>query len=272
MLSCLHTPAAPLSAFIHCFWYWESDPQPHAKEKLLPNGEPAIIFNLRDQPIRIYDPADLNKYQSYGRAVLSGARSDCFVIDTDQQERVLGIQFRAGGAFPFFAMPASEAEGLSIDLEDLWPTRARVIRDQLLNACSVSAMFQLLERHLLEHLVRPLELHSAIGYALREFQRPNHDGKIASVTGQIGLSSRRFVELFRQQVGLTPKVFCRVLRFQRVLKTLREAKDLEWADLALSCGYYDQAHFIHDFQSFSGLTPSAYHAAATPHLNHVPLV
>ena len=174
--SCLHTPAAPLSAFIHCFWYWESDPQPHAKKNSCQTAEPAIIFNLRDQPIRIYDPADLNKYQSYGRAVLSGARSDCFVIDTDQQERVLGIQFRAGGAFPFFAMPASEAEGLSIDLEDLWPTRARVIRDQLLNACSVSAMFQLLERHLLEHLVRPLELHSAIGYALREFQRPNHDG------------------------------------------------------------------------------------------------
>ena len=76
MRSFRHTPAAPLSAFIHCFWYWESAlPDPHAKERLLPNGEPAIIFNLRDQPIRIYDSVDLNNYQSYGRTVLSGMRA-----------------------------------------------------------------------------------------------------------------------------------------------------------------------------------------------------
>jgi AraC-like DNA-binding protein len=271
MRSCRYTPAAPLSAFIHCFWYWESAPRPHAKEKLLPNGEPAIIFNLRDQPIRIYDPGDLNKYQSYGRAVLSGARSDCFVIDTDQQECVLGIQFRPGGAFPFFQMPASEAEGRSVDLEDLWPVHAREIREQLLAARSVSCMFQLLERRLLQQLVRPLELHPAVSYALREFQASTHNGQIATVTNQIGLSARRFIELFRRQIGLTPKVFCRVLRFQRVLQTIRTTQDIDWADLALSCGYYDQAHFIHDFHSFSGLTPSSYVLAATPNLNHVSL-
>jgi AraC-like DNA-binding protein len=73
-------------------------------------------------------------------------------------------------------------------------------------------------------------------------------------------------------VGLAPKVFCRVRRFQRVLRMLHKTTQVDWADVALECGYYDQAHFIHDFQSFCGLTPSAYLAAATPHLNHVPLV
>jgi len=63
-----------------------------------------------------------------------------------------------------------------------------------------------------------------------------------------------------------------VRRFQQALTTVHGTKQVDWTQVALDCGYYDQAHFIHDFQSFSGMTPSAYLAAATPHLNHVPLV
>jgi AraC-like DNA-binding protein len=129
-----------------------------------------------------------------------------------------------------------------------------------------------LEHDLLEQLAHPLELHPAVRYALGQFQQESHGCRIAKVTDEIGLSPRRFIELFRRQVGLAPKVFCRVRRFQNVLQMVRETEAVHWADVALQCGYYDQAHFIHDFRSFSDLTPSAYLAAATPHLNHVPLV
>jgi len=267
-----HTPAAPLSAFVECFWYWEGAPQSHAKERLLPNGEASIIFNLRNEPIRIYDARDFNKYASYGHAVLSGPRADCFVIDTDQQECVLGIQFRPGGTFPFFRIPACEAEGKSVSLEDVWPGSAGELRERLLAASSVPAMFRLVEAYLFRQLVRPLSLHPAVTYAVQELQAATQNAKIAAVTDHIGLSARRFIELFRHQVGLTPKVFSRVRRFQHVLQVIRETRDIDWVDVALTCGYYDQAHFIHDFQSFSGLTPRSYKAAATPHLNHVPLV
>ncbi len=271
MRQCRYTPAPPLDAFVKCFWYWESGPQPHKKEKLLPNGEPAIIFNLRDDVIRIYDPHNLERCQTLGNVILSGARSDCFVIDTDEQERVFGIEFRPGGAYPFFPMPASEFAGLSVNLADLWPHNAAEIREQLLAASSISVLFRIMEQRLLERLVRPPELHSAVNFALCEFQHSTHNGRIDAVTQQIGLSPRRFIELFHRQVGLTPKVFCRVIRFQRVLKLLHKTKDVDWTGIALDCGYYDQAHFIHDFQAFSGLTPTQYLAASSAHLNHVPL-
>jgi AraC-like DNA-binding protein len=271
MRSCRYTPAAPLAQFVNCFWYWEGVPHPHRKEKLLPNGEASIVFNLRERPIRIYDARDLNRYSSYGSAVLSGARANFFVIDSDQQECVLGIQFRPGGAFPFFRIPASEVEGLSVNLDDLWGVAARSIRDELLAAPNVECMFQLLERRLLEQLCRPMALHAAVDFALGEFQGQAHDGKVSSVTERIGMSSRRFIELFRREVGLTPKVFCRVRRFQRVLRMVHEKSQVDWLDVALGCGYYDQAHFIHDFQAFAGLTPSDYLLAAPPHLNHLPL-
>ena len=266
-----YIPRAPLSMLVDCLWYWEGAPRAHTKERLLPNGEPAIIFNLRDDPLRIYDAQNPCRFNSYGHAVFSGARSDCFVIDAEQQERVIGVQFLPGGAFPFFRMPASEAENRAIGLEDLWLARTGEIREQLLAAPDVQSMLLTLERCLLEQLIRPPELHPAIAYALGHFQRAPHASRVDEMNERVGLSARRFIELFRREVGLRPKVFCRVLRFQQVLRTIHRKQEADWAQVALECGYYDQPHFIHDFQTFSGLTPTAYLAAATPHLNHVPL-
>ena len=61
MIHGLYTPPAPLGWFVKCFWYWEGAPQTHAQEQLMPNGELAIIFNLRDEPMRIYNARDLNR-------------------------------------------------------------------------------------------------------------------------------------------------------------------------------------------------------------------
>ena len=199
MRSAKYTPRAPLSGLVDCLWYWEGAPQTHSKERLLPNGESSIVFNLIDEPMRIYDLPNLTQYKSYGVAVLSGARSNCFAIDAEQQERVIGIQFRPGGAFPFFRMPASEAEGISVDLEDLWPGKAREIRERLIAARSIESMFAALECCLLEQLVRPLESHPAVAYALQQFQRPAHNRTVAAVGERIGLSSRRFIEVFHRR-------------------------------------------------------------------------
>ena len=158
MLSLHRIPRPPLSELVECLWYWEGAPTNHTYERLLPNGESAIIINLREGPLRIYDARDVRHYNDYGHAVLSGARSDCFVIDTNQQECVIGVQFKPGGAFPFFRVPASEVEGSSVALADLWPKRVGEIRERLLVASSPDAMFTVLERSLMEQLVRSPEL------------------------------------------------------------------------------------------------------------------
>ncbi len=238
----------------------------------MPTGEATIVFNLHDDAIRIYCPEDVSRYSSFGHAVLSGARSNFFVIDTAGQQRVVGIQFYPGGAFPFFRMPADEAQNSEINLEDLWRSRSAELRERMLAAPSAQAIFRILEQDLLAQLARPLELHPAVRYALQHMRRAPHIATVQSVTEKIGLSQRRFIALFRQQVGLPPKMYCRVRRFQLVLHTLHQMDEVEWAQIALDCGYYDQAHFIHDFQAFSGITPTAYLAVATPHLNHVPIV
>lgn len=270
-MQCRVTPNAPLADFVRCFWYWEGAPQPHKRERLMPNGEASIIFNLRDEEIRVYDAQDSVRYVSCGHAVLAGPRSSGCAIDTASEDRVIGIQFRPGGVFPFLRAPGREVADCSVALEDVWGGTAGSLREQLLEADSVATMFGLLERGLLDQLTRPLELHPAIDWARGHICRAPHLATVAELMGKIGLSQRRFIEIFRDQVGLAPKAFCRVRRFQRVLETVHRRKRVDWVEVALDGGYYDQAHFIHEFQNFAGMTPGAYLAAATEHLNHVPL-
>ena len=92
---------------------------------------------------------------------------------------------------------------------------------------------------------------------------------VAAVTDAIGLSAKRFIERFKIEVGMTPKRYCRIRRFQRAVTMASRGCHVEWTQVALDCGYFDQAHFIHDFRSFAGLTPTAYQSARTSFQNHV---
>jgi len=112
------------------------------------------------------------------------------------------------------------------------------------------------------------EGHPAVRYALEQFDAFALFRSVADVTAQIGLSSRRFIEIFRNQVGLTPKLYCRIRRFQKVLAAIDDASEVDWTGVALKCGYFDQAHFIHDFRAFSGVNPTTYLRNRT-HRNHV---
>jgi methylphosphotriester-DNA--protein-cysteine methyltransferase len=193
------------------------------------------------------------------------------VIDTASQAAVLGISFKPGGAFPFLKMPASELHDLHVPLDTLWKADGANLRARLLEAPTPEAKFRIVERCLLAQAKLPLARHPAVAFALQELQREIPSRSIADVTAQIGLSPRRFIQVFHEEVGLTPKLYCRIQRFQAVLRHISAGKRLLWADIAVSCGYFDQAHFVHDFRAFSGITPTAYTAIQKPYTNHVPL-
>jgi len=143
---------------------------------------------------------------------------------------------------------------------------------ELLGARSETETFQILESMLLARARGAFDRHPAVAFALKEFQGTAHARAVGEVTEQTGLSARRFIDVFEKEVGLTPKLFCRVRRFQKVLRLIRSGSEIDWTEIALSCGYYDQAHFIHDFRAFSGVNPSTYVASFTPHMNHVPIL
>ena len=239
-------------------------------ERLLPDGSVELVINLRDPSIPVYDPQDIRRCAMFPPAIVCGPHSQFFVIDTASQMDVVGVHFKPGGAYPFLKLPSAEIHNLHVGLDALWGRDARELRERLLEARTPQAKVHILEKALLAKTAAP-ERHPAVGFALSQFRSGPEAQKISDVTQQIGLSAKRFIDVFQKQVGLTPKLFFRVRRFQKVLRVIGSGSPVDWAEIALTCGYFDQAHFIHDFRAFSGINPSAYLADHTEHLNHVPI-
>jgi len=272
MLYLTYIPKPPLSEFVVLFWLYEGYSQPHAKERIMPDGSMQVVINLREDESRIYDPGNPDSVQRFSGSLFCGPRSRFEVIDTAEQASVIGIHFRPGGASRFLRMPPNELENTTISLDTLWGMVGRDIRNRLLEAATPEAKFRTFEKCLLEQAVRPLERHLAVRGALRLIAGRMTELSIAGLADQIGISRRRFIQVFSDDIGLTPKLFCRVQRFQRVLRNVHGTQDVDWVDVALANGYFDQAHFNHDFRTFSGINPGTYLKHRTSHLNHVPLL
>ena len=201
------TPAPPLSEFVELLWLYEGYSQPHEKERLLPDGSMELVINLHEDQTRLYDSQDTAKVTTLPGAIVVGAHSEFFVIDTAGQHSVAGVHFKPGGAFPFFDPPASELHNRLVSLDDLWGALAAQLRERLLEAPTPQAKLRILEETLLAQAARRLHRHPAVAFALGEFHGLPQTRSIADVTAQIGLSAKRFIQLFSGEVGLTPKLF-----------------------------------------------------------------
>ena len=251
------TPTHPLADFVERLWL-VSDAPAHWKERIAPSGTIDLGINLRENELRIYDPAKPERCRRFSGAVVSGTHIGPYVIDPRELVSVIGVHFRPGGAFPFLGTPASELADAHVDLEALWGTSAMELRERLCVAETPAERFNLLEEALMAHLFRPLERHYAVRFALDTFGRADSGLAIRDVARDAGLSQRRFIQLFAREVGMSPKLFCRVRRFRQALETVRQTTVPNWAQVAVDCGYYDQSHLIHDFRSFSYLSPTEY--------------
>jgi AraC-like DNA-binding protein len=94
---------------------------------------------------------------------------------------------------------------------------------------------------------------------------------VAECAKSVGVSERRLSQVFREHVGIAPKLWRRIRRFQAAVQTLHKGLDVPWVELALRCGYYDQSHFANDFRAFSGINPTTYSASRGHWQNHVPI-
>lgn len=249
-------PGKPLSDFVKLFWYWVGHPQPHARERILPMGSVELVIQLNDpRP---------------SQSGMTGPRSESFLIERRATDQLLGVHFKPGGAFPFLGFPYSDLHNTHITLEDLWGERRADRLLCLLNeAQTIELKFRTLERWLLGIANRPFRHHPAVTFAVEQFRKESGLSRSAEVAQSVGFSQRRFIELFRNEVGMTPKLFCRVERFQHLIHAIGQKVNIDWIDLALDHGYSDQSHFNHDFREFSGLRPTEYLRLRTASLGHV---
>lgn len=251
-------------------WYWEGYDPPHSHERILPGGMMEITINLTEAPFRIHTtPGDVP--QVINGPMVAGARSAFFVIDTAKPMSILSVWFKPGGALLFFGVPGHELHNLHLPLETLWGPQVRDLYDQLMHTRATQQRFRILEDSLLRRLCVARERHPAIQYALQRFGKVPQTETVGHVVEAISLSATRFIQVFREDVGMTPKQFCRVQRFQHALRLIANHQCVSWADVALRCGYYDQSHFINDFRTLAGITPSSYAPQSREHNTNLPV-
>jgi len=267
-----YKPDPPLSKFVDNFWLYEGHEAEHKTERILPTGTLELAINLRQNELLFHDAERPENCSRLTGAVVSGAHGRSFAPGATEETSIIGVHFKPGGAFPFLGLPASELTDTHVDLDAIWGRSASRLRERLCETKTSAERFQLIQEALMSRLRYGMEQHYAVSAALEMFWKNQAGPKVREAAKYLGLSQRRFIQVFNTEVGITPKLFSRIQRFQQTRRFIQHNHSINWADLAVDFGYFDQSHFIREFLEFSGLSPTDYlsrHRSLIEHDVHV---
>jgi len=248
-------PRPPLRGLIDDLYYLEGAP-PYPRLTLPPMPSAVLIVNL-GAPFRIRSGADVAA-AGYADGVVITTLTRAMEFGYPAATRSVGVHFKPWGLAPFLPLPAVELRDRPLTLEAVWGRAfADGLRDRLATAAGPQQMLTLLEDELMRRAGETMGM-----------GRVRHtSGVIAAATGAVaigdlreaaGVSSTHLAQRFKEVVGITPKRLARTYRFAAAVRAIDAAGPVDWLDLAARAGYYDQAHFGHDFRAFTGLTPTRY--------------
>ena len=261
-------PHPLLARFIKTAWVSQpaaGEAQP-AREHVLPTGLMHLVFRLSGPGVRIFDNAGDGCGRVLGHALVGGPRAGFYAKDVGAPSHSVGVQLLPGAAQALLGLPADELAGQHVSLENIWGSGAGLAHEQLLAAATPRETLRRLEALLMMRLrAGPAQgAHPVVLHALRQFEAGMG---VEDAVARSGYSHRQFIRLFSQAVGLAPKLYCRLQRFQKSLPLLQGPLGL--AAVAAEAGYSDQPHMGREFREFAGLTPEQYRQARPASANHV---
>jgi AraC-like DNA-binding protein len=263
-------PAPPLASVIEAIWDWDMPTDAFRYERILPGPGTGLIINLLEDETRVYrDDATRHCTRASG-SVIGGPYRHSWIIDTAEQVRVMGVNFRPGGVHALIGLNAEELAHCDINLEDMFGSRARLLRERLLETAAPAQRLALLEQWL-RRLTEQPSWDATILHAVAMLARAPDVPSIGRLQRESGYSAYRFGLLFRRHIGMTAKQYARLMRFRTVVDMAYGEQQVDWAHIAIEGGYCDQAHLSHEFQRFSGMTPTEYATLRGPYLNHLAL-
>lgn len=271
MLHQIHIPRYPLNEFIEVFVYFKGVQHEHNVDRFLPNGDVEILIDFHDRPQFIYDNESLKEIQACNRVWASGLRTEPITIPSGNDSEMMVISFKKGRAASFFPFPMQEIADSVVDADLVWGSGLGLLREQLLAVDDIAVRFRVVEDFLLSEYCSHMSLDPCISFAITEMTERPDSINIARMNHQIGYSQKHFIEMFKKAVGVTPKAYLKIMRFQKAVATIDSTSDHDWRTIALDCGFYDQSHFINDFRHFSGFAPEQYSRLRTNYQNYIPV-
>jgi len=243
-------PCPALARVVHCYWTLEGEGLGEP-QTIFPDGRMEMVFQLGDSFSEIGSGGAATRQPA---RLLVGQMRRHVTIASGERVQSFGIRFRPGGAYPFLRFSQGDVEDRIWALDDIHPVLSRQLAQAATRTMeSGGEPVQAVERVLMRFLASVKES-PAVSAALEEIIGSGGQAAVRTLAADAGVSTRHLERVFRERVGMGPKTFARVVRFQRVLNS--PAKN--WAAVAADAGYFDQAHLARDFQQFTGETPSAW--------------
>ncbi len=247
----MRLPAPALQPYIESYWKVQTRPGESGvlHEQIYVDGQPDILFNFGCAYDRCGIPIP------HGN--VDGQRDYPVIIAQQGEINLIGVRFRPGGLAAFTRQPIHEFANQVIDLHNGLGSEAESLEYQLYDAHDFDRQAALLDRFFLARW-HPTEAHRITFHLAGQIAAACGEVNIQQLSAEAGYSIRTVDRLFRQHLGLTPRLYARIQRFQAALRLLSSAASPPFLQIALATGYYDQAHFTHDFIAFAGMTPTAF--------------
>ncbi|HKV42500.1 MAG TPA: AraC family transcriptional regulator [Blastocatellia bacterium] len=233
-----YEPPPELAPYVECYWTSVATPEA-APHLVFPDGCADILFSrtaAEGEQLRVI-----------------GVMTQHRAINSTAGDLYFGVRFRPAMASSFLALPGDLLTDQVISLDLIWGPAARRLLEEIGNTESIPGRIGALERHL-----KSQPNLSSVQRAMSWMVARHGQISIDDLARAAGLSARQFRRRSVQETGLTPKQLSRVIRFRHTVSQLWIKRPSDWAQFALDCGYYDQAHLINEFREFSGSTPVSY--------------
>lgn len=224
---------------------------------LQPRPEHSIAFYVRD-PQR-FRPVGTTETIEYPRTILTGIQTVTLQRDCGRDFLALKIILHPSTLFRLTGIPAKELANNFIDAETLWGPSVRLVFDQLTHAHNLPEMVARLDEFMQGILGQNLRNAHPVDAVSRELVANSAGWSLDWLARQSGLSVRQFIRQFEQRVGVSPKLFGRVVRFDRVYRLKNNRPQLDWLTIALEGGYYDYQHLAKDYRDFTSTTPVGFY-------------
>jgi AraC-like DNA-binding protein len=251
-------PSGILARFIKYYWVMEKSPfEGDVCERVIPTGNIDLMFHYRNCfNVKRNDNSTFKQANSF----ISGISNSYADVTTNGETGMICVTFLPYGACHFFNFPLIEIENENVNLDCIFGNEPKEIEEQLCGAQSLTERVSIIENFLISKLNPTVKRDWILIKSGIELINQSK-GQISAVTlsEKLCVTSKTLERKFSAMVGKTPKQFIKIVRFQNILNMFSASTELILTEMAYMNGYFDQAHFIKDFKSFSGLTPKDYY-------------
>ena len=261
-------PPKQLEEFVDCFWDLSgpSSNQSPDSEIILPDGKTELIVHFGDDFLKLEtnEKTGIEIFERQARVLMSGQLTSRIKLRPTGVVGVSSIRFKAAGAARFFDLPFESIVDQVVDFSSYHFEVATMLKNNIESATNCEARLLVLQELLIQRLqIQESKEDVFVRQACRYITESEGGYSVAELVKLIGFSERQLERKFKNQVGITPKLLSRIMRFQKFIRIARDNPKLTLTDASLSCGYFDQSHFIRDFTKFAGVSPVNY--LTSPH-------